>query len=868
MNRRYHDLTAHFNGYFYAKESIKEGVAALEAAYKDDYTELLPVFMYGDAQTSKAIFPQMDRAIKKASTCIQHHAIKDKKSKVEIPNAGKWIDDCWNVIGKGHFYKREFFSAIESFEYVSSAYKGKQKEEAWLWTVKSYNELNALSQSDNYITLIKNDKKFPNEYKGHFHALYAEFYLKQGSGMYENAIKQLNEAIKYSKNKFAFLDFFDTKSKSTRARYHFILGQLYEEKNKPEQALFNYRMVVRLKPASYELSFYAKVKQSLMRKDPESIEKARIELLKMTKDIKNSDLLDVIYYTLGQLDENDHKIDPAYDNYSLSAKKSVNNNKQKAKSYLKLADISFEKENYVSASKFFDSTIAIIKPDYPGYLDIKAKKTSLDTLVKCINVIKNQDSLQGVASMDAESRVKLIKKIIQNVIEHEEDSISKKQQSLTAGGGTSLNPSQTFTPQAPQSGNGPALWYFYNPLLKAQGLNDFIKKWGGNRKNEDDWRRSNKTSFTFDDVNSGNSKDSLKKKDSLIPKSKDKHQIDYYLKNLPFTQANIDSSNKKILNAYYALGSIYREQLNNSKKSAQAFETMNKRFPGNKYEAPSYYQLYRIYVQQKNDPKAQDAKTFLLSNYPKSDYAKIINDPDFAKSVNAKQSDVENEYANAYNDYIAKNYEEAYRICTNALMKYGKVPLTPKFAYLRAVTSGYLYGIDSLEKNMASVAVKYQNTAVYDMAKVTLDVIKKQKQATTPKADTTTASDLPATTFKVDDKAAHYCMIILNNPKDIESLKNKIADLNKEYFSTNNYEIISLPKDDKTMITIRTFTNKDDAMGYYNFLLTKPTTFSGIDKKNYSIIAITTDNVGVLLKMGNFDEYYSFFNNKYLGIKQ
>ena len=354
----------------------------------------------------------------------------------------------------------------------------------------------------------------------------------------------------------------------------------------------------------------------------------------------------------------------------------------------------------------------------------------------------------------------------------------------------------------------------------------------------------------------------------MIPKSKDKHQIDYYLKNLPFTQANIDSSNKKILNAYYALGSIYREQLNNSKKSAQAFETMNKRFPGNKYEAPSYYQLYRIYVQQKNDPKAQDAKTFLLSNYPKSDYAKIINDPDFAKSVNAKQSDVENEYANAYNDYIAKNYEEAYRICTNALMKYGKVPLTPKFAYLRAVTSGYLYGIDSLEKNMASVAVKYQNTAVYDMAKVTLDVIKKQKQATTPKADTTTASDLPATTFKVDDKAAHYCMIILNNPKDIESLKNKIADLNKEYFSTNNYEIISLPKDDKTMITIRTFTNKDDAMGYYNFLLTKPTTFSGIDKKNYSIIAITTDNVGVLLKMGNFDEYYSFFNNKYLGIKQ
>ena len=871
INRRYHDLTAHFNGYFYAKESIKEGVQNLESTYKDDYTELLPVFKYGDAQTAKAIFSQMDRAIKKASTCIQHHAIKDKKSKVEIPNAGKWIDDCWIVIGKGHFYKREFFSAIESFEYVSSVYKGKQKEEAWLWTMKSYNELNALSQSDNYVTLIKNDKKFPNEFKGHFHALYAEFYIKQGRGMYEEAIKQLNEAIKYTHKKLKVFDLLDRENKNKRARYHFILGQLYEEKNKYEQALFNYRMVVRLKPTSYELSFYAKVRQSLMKKDPESIEKARITLLKMTKDIKNSDLLDVIYYTLGQLDENESKLDDAYDNYSLSAKNSVNNKKQKAKSYLKLADISFEKENYVSSSHFYDSTIALIKEDYPGYLDIKNKKTSLDTLVKCINTIKNQDSLQYVASLDESSRTKLIKKIIQNVTEHEEDSIAKKQQGLTAGGGTSLNPSQTFTPQAPQNATGPAQWYFYNALLKAQGINDFIKKWGSNRKNEDNWRRSNKTSLSFDD-GSTDSKDSIKKKDSVVPKLKDKHQIAYYLKNLPLNQADIDSSNKKILNSYYGMGSIYRELLNNSKKSALAFETMNKRFPGNKYEAPSYYQLYRIYVQQKNDPKAQDAKTFLLNNYPKSDYAKIINDPEFAKSVNAKQSDVEDEYATAYNAYASKNYQDAYNTCTDALMKFGKSPLTPRFAYLRAITSGYLYGIDSLERNMTSVSVKYPNTPAADMAKIALEVTKKQRAAiiptTTVSADSSQATDLPVTTFKVDDKAAHYCMIILNNSKDIETIKNKISDLNKEYFLTNNYEIISLPKDDKTMITIRTFTNKDDAMGYYNFLLTKPAVFTGIDKKTYSIIAITTDNVGALLKTGNFDEYNAFFNTNYLGIKQ
>ncbi|MHB8260264.1 MAG: type IX secretion system periplasmic lipoprotein PorW/SprE [Bacteroidia bacterium] len=857
INRKYHDITARFNVYFYANDALKEGVQKLEDAYKDDYTTQLPLFMYGDKETCKAIFPEMDRVIKKASVCIQRHAIKDKKSKIELPNKGKWIDDCWNAIGKAHFYKREFFSAIEAFEYVQSVYKSKQKEEAWVWIVKSYNELNALSQSDEYITRIKNDRKFPKEYKGHFHALYAEFYIKQGNGMYENAIKQLNTAIKFTKNK------------NVRARYHFILGQLYEEKNNHTKAMENYKMVIKLKPAKYELFFYARMREALMNKDPESIQNARHELLKMIKDYKNNDLLDIIYFTLGQMDENENNKDAAYSNYLLSVRKSVSNTKQKTKSYLKLADISFETENYIPSSHFYDTTLTLIKEDYPGYQDIKAKKTSLDTLVKCLTIIKNQDSLQRIASMDTASMRKIIKKMIQGVIDHEQDSIAKKQQSLSAGGGTPLSPNQAFTPQMQQSGAGPGDWYFYNPNLKASGLNDFIKRWGDSRKNEDNWRRSNKTSFAIDEVSEA-AKDTTKgknKKDTVKLKSNDKHQIDYYLKNLPLTQADRDSSDKKILNAYYALGSIYKEQLYNNKKSAQTYEAMNKRFPKNTYEAPSYYQLYRIYVQQKEEQKAIDAKSFLTTNYPKSDYTKIINDPDFAKSVNAKQNEVENEYEVAYNAYENKNYTVTYTTCTDAIMKFGKNKIVPKFAYLKALASNYLYGLDSLERNMASVVVKYPSSEMFETAKATLEAIKKLKNTYSP-ADTLTDKDLPSTTFKVDDKAAHYCIILLNNSKDIEPIKNKVSDLNKESFSTNNYEIISMPKDDKTILAIRTFTDKDDAMGYYRFLLTKPELFTGIDKKNYSITAITTDNMGALLKSANFDEYNAFFNAKYLGIKQ
>lgn len=180
-----------------------------------------------------------------------------------------------------------------------------------------------------------------------------------------------------------------------------------------------------------------------------------------------------------------------------------------------------------------------------------------------------------------------------------------------------------------------------------------------------------------------------------------------------------------------------------------------------------------------------------------------------------------------------------------------------------------MYGVDSLEKSLSAVVIKYPKADVTELAKATLDLIKKNKQTyAPPAADTTQAKDLPNTVFKFDEKAQHYFMAILNNSKDIEQVKNKLSDLNKDFFSTNNYEIVTLPKDDKTMITVRTFTNKDDAMGYYNFIIGKPEVFTGIDKRNYSLITITTDNVGALLKTGNFDEYKAFFDAKYLGVKQ
>src|ERR1043166_2607448 len=118
VSRAYHNVTARYNGYYYAGLNIDEGIYKIEKNNKDNFEKILPVYIYPSTEKAKATFPEFDKAIKKSSFCIQRHAIKDKKGEV-IPSSGKWIDNCWVYIGISQFYKREIFSGLESFEYVA-----------------------------------------------------------------------------------------------------------------------------------------------------------------------------------------------------------------------------------------------------------------------------------------------------------------------------------------------------------------------------------------------------------------------------------------------------------------------------------------------------------------------------------------------------------------------------------------------------------------------------------------------------------------------------------------------------------------------------------------------------------------------------
>lgn len=857
-------MTARYNGYYYATESIKEGVDKIERTNKDDYDRILPVFITPTNESAKATFPEFDKAIKKSSLVIQRHTIRDKKGN-EIYTAGRWIDNNWNVIGISHYYKREFFSGIEAFEYVIRSYKSKDKYKAMIWLAKSYNEIGAVSQSEPIITLLKNDKHITKYAKRELPAVRADYYIKRGQ--YKEAEQCLITALKTEPR---YLLFFKPNKKRYMARYAFILGQIYEHEHGYTKAIQYYKKCIDYKPY-YEMVFNAEIKIArLFDTKKGNSSKLKKNLLKMTRDVKNTEYLDVIYYTLGEIEEKEKNTPVAVSYYKHSVQSSVNNPKQKALSYLKLGEISFEQANYTASGAYYDSTMITLPKDYPDYDAINARKQTLETLVGYIKTIQREDSLQRIARMSEGQRNTFIDKMIKRLEEEEERK--KEEQELLAQQNQNPTNNNGNLPNngMPNLGGGAATgdWYFYNQTTISFGINDFIKKWGNNRKLEDNWRRSQKAA-TFDNAtNDVDSSDTKSSDPKAVTKTKNKKDREFYMTDLPMTDSLMKASDTRIVDAYYNMGSLYKEALNNSKKAISSFEELNKRYTENKYKLSIYYQLYRIYTTLKNQSQADYYKDLLLNNYPNSEYAQIIKNPNYAAEHLAEKGEVEKFYVSTFDDYEKGDYASALAKCKDAEARFGKNDFGAKFSFIKAMCIGKSKGVDSLESALKQLQVLYPADPVSKEAQTILMLIydMKHPENTTAGEKNQVATD----TFNVDLMAEHFVIAVLaDDPAVANPFKTSLSDFDTKYYANSNLLVSSsLFGASDQLVIVKSFKNAEEAMNYLSNASNDQTIFSGkVKRELVTLMAISAGNLPIFYKKKKVAAYKPFFDDHYKLVK-
>ena len=849
ITRTYHNVTAHFNGYFNAKEKIKAGAKKLDASTQDNYDRLLKVFKYGDKAAAKSVFPEMDLAIKKASVVIDRHSIY-----VDNKEHCAWIDDSFFLIGQAQFFKQDYWTAIETLKYVSAEYEDDPiRYKALVWLIKSYIELGKMPDAEYLIDFLRSRKDLERDVAEEFAATTAHYHIQLLE--YDNAAEELVKALGLAKKK------------KNKIRYTYIIAQLYQELDDYGNAFDYYNKVLKLNPP-YEIAFNAKINRarSFDVNNPEG-EAVKKELYKMLKDDKNKDYLGQIYYALAGIAQNEGKESEAVDFYKLSIKNSGTNTNQKAISYLELAEIYFEKPKYKLAQAYYDSSVTLLSKEYPGYYGIVEKKNSLTNLVVNLAIIETQDSLQRLAVMTPEEREKAVQAIIdaENAAAEKlrlaEEERKRKEQQQQQQNAIFANQRPGNQQSTPTTGGGS--WYFYNPSATSFGMSEFKRKWG-DRNNEDNWRRSKKTSGG--PIVSGGGDDPLDdlsaQADSLRALDSEKRKL-AYMSAIPEGSEAIESSNLAIADAYYLVGIIYKEELDDYPRSAEAFKELLKRYPDSKHALACYYNLYRIYVKLNDEEQANYYKNIILNDYPDSDFSKIITDPDFFKENKKKTAILEVFYENTYKAYSNGQYASVIRRKEQADEMFPPNELSPKFDMLRALSIGKLETVAKFKTALQDIVVKYPQDTIALEAQSILDHINNLGSVT---AINNENAAMDSTGYLFYPDSTHFFLFVFtNNAVNTNEFKVKISDYNREFYSLRPLKINNSFIDfDHQYIIVKDFENAEQAKSYMEGLFVGIPEIASLKQEDYDTFVIADDNFQKFFKEKNLMRYLSFYQRRYI----
>jgi tetratricopeptide (TPR) repeat protein len=857
VNRRFHHLSSHYNGYYHAGLKIQEGVDKLAASHENKYDRTLSVFQYANSEKSKAIYPQMDDAMKRLGTVIQRHTIIDKRGN-EKPDSEKWIDDNWLLYGQALFYKHQYFEAIEAFQYVEVTYKkSPTRHLGSMWLAKCYLQLTMIREAGNKLDYLRNQKDFPKKKLWELAAVNADFYQQTRND--EKTIEHLEIAYKLAPRR------------EDRIRFMFILAQLYQQEGEFQKAFNLYTKVIKKNPP-YEMDFNARINRARCSDaGTKGGETVRKELFKMEKDPKNKEYLDQIYYAMAGLAQKEGDQEEEMRLLNKSVRASTGNQNQKAISYLALAKIYFVKPDYRNAQLYYDSTISNLSNDHPDYTETLTIRNSLTRLVKYLKTIELEDSLQVLSRLSPEELNSVLNKKIQDdsLAQVAAKKVEEEEQVQSIFDQSRLKDVNTFNRA---SGSN---WYFYNPQAISFGTNEFTKRWG-NRKLEDNWRRSNKATI-FPSGLEEESKDTSTIEEEVItdPVLAAKKKREDMIKTIPSSPEDLEKSKSKIVDAYYNAAMIYREQLNDPEASTEMFEMLLSKYPGNRFEIQSYYQLYRIYNQLGNTAKAEVYKNLILTKYPDTEYAEIIRNPNYAQDLIGKKSNLELFYEDTYRMYLSGDYATVMQRKAQAEVQFPLNPLIPKFDFLRTLSVGRTQPLAMFEVSLKDIIRNYSNDPVKDEAQNILDYINGMKASLSDSSGTAVSLITPPASDSLSNvrlynylpDTTHYVLVIfqaIGGELDGEKFKIKLSDFNTKFYGTKSLNISDIMLDHRNKIVIiKSFKNKKEALEYNSHMYNHDEVYPNISPNAYRQFVISVNNLSSLISEKKTDDYDDFYRSFY-----
>ena len=892
-SRFYHAFTSRYNIYFNGKTSFDEALLSMQNGYKESYSDMILMYpISAQPKEKQNTGGPFDRAIEKSNKAIKLHSIKAKPPKKagwrNDPKQRAWqeqeeynpfLKKCWLLMGQAQFYNADFLQASATFSYIARHYAHDEEvvAEARLWQARCYSEMDWFYEAEDILGKL-NTNGIPKKNLNQYAAVYADYLVK--NKQFEEAVPYFKTAIKAEKNR------------RQRSRMKYLLGQIYTELEQNGLAYQMFGQVIKANPP-YELEFAARIRQTEVFTGG-NYQKVVKKLQRMAKSEKNKDLLDQVYYALGNLYLSREDTLNAIKNYELGVEKSTQNGLDKAICQIKLGDLYFQQRNYVKAQPNFSGALAGIQKEYKDYERVSKLSAVLDELVVHVEAVHLQDSLQTLAKMPEVERLAVIDKIIEQVKKEEEEAkkLAEKEAYLAEqeakGTGIDRPGTETGGIVLPTAGGGSG-FYFYNPQTVAQGKTAFQRKWG-RRTLEDHWRRRKKEMSTFNENTEEQTQQAVEGENvaqadqaaeslesGLEPVAADDPKTrEYYIQQLPMTPEDVEASNLIIEDGLYNMAMIYKDKLEDIPLAIEAFEELERRFPQTKYLLESYYQVYLMALRAGNETVATTYKNKLMTAFPESDYTVAISDPNYAYNIRMMDVVQDSIYQQTYSSYLAEDTTAVRRNYRYVSEKYPLADLMPKFMFLDALTYVQAGDAEGFKAALKALVEKYPSADVTELAGEMLKGVLRGRMLVQGgikgmtwnlrfglgEDGTLSAAD-SARVFTAEPNTPYRMLLMFpTGTIDRNQLLFAVAAYNFANFMVKEFDLSFEEAGPMSMLTIKGFYSVDEALHYYKMIYGADGYGTSLDK-NVAILPISDDNYETLMRGKTLDEYILFFQENF-----
>lgn len=690
LNRNFHALGTKYNILYNGDIALEKGRESVDNAFTDNYWELLQVERMEDLE--EVVLPgqsknqDFERAEEKAIKAIQKHGMN-----IQGKEYNPQIDEAYLLLGKARYFDQRFVPALEAFNYILYKYPASDKiNTAKIWREKANIRLENNELAIKNLKRLLEQEELEDQDLADANAILGQAYINIKAK--DSALTRLNLAAEIAKKH------------NEKARYNYIVGQLYNEFGKKDSANLAFDKIIdmhRKIPRPYYINAHLEKIKNFDANEGNVLEFEEY-LVDLEENRENRPFLDKIYYYIGEYYRGKTSDSIAESYYNKSLRTNSQDKQLKAFDYSILGDMSFDRAEYSIAGAYYDSTMNNMVLNSKPYRIIKRKRDNLEDVIHYEDIAQRNDSILDLVNMSEEDRLALFKAFTDDLKAKAEEEAERKEiaerKLFAAAASNDLN-SKSSNSKFATNKSGGETFYFYNSTTVAYGKSEFAKTWG-DRTLKDNWRLSagigaSTTSQQNTDITQGASEEEI-------------YNPEFYIAKIPTDQKVLDSLAKERNFAYYQLGIIYKEKFKEYVLAKDKLQQLLKNNPEERLILPSKYNLYKIYEELNLNDEAEIAKNDIIANYPDSRYAEILLNPqsEFSKDENSPES----LYESLYQLFTEQEYAKVINGCEENIKLFEGDIMVPKFELLKASARGRLYGFEAYKEGVNYVSLNYPNS--------------------------------------------------------------------------------------------------------------------------------------------------------------